>query len=72
MGLASPCSSQGRIQAEGKRKLTGTRPWLAKAEYVDYDPKIIAPGVKAVKCRNKKVRIVRNVGEKIAGFEDNG
>ena len=44
----------------------GSKPWLAKFEYVDYDPKLIAPGVK-VKCRDKRVRIVSSVAQETSG-----
>lgn len=38
----------------------GSKPWLSKFEYVDYDPKLIVPGVR-VKCRDKKIRTVDHI-----------
>lgn len=51
---------------------SGTKPWLSKFEYVDYDPKLIAPGVR-VKCRDKKIRTVEHIehfndGEHVINF----
>ena len=46
----------------------GTKPWLSKFEYVDYDPSLIKIGTR-VKCRDKKIRTIKYMTNICLGYE---
>lgn len=51
---------QGTPTKQKKPHVKGSKPWLAKYEYTDYDPSLVKAGTKVL-CRDKKIRTVISI-----------
>lgn len=59
---------QGTPAKHKRQHVRGTKPWLSKFEYVDYDPSLIKIGTR-VKCRDKKIRTIKYMTNICLGYE---
>lgn len=59
---------QGTPAKPKRQHVRGTKPWLSKFEYVDYDPSLIKIGTR-VKCRDKKIRTIKYMTNICLGYE---